>query len=406
MKKNNLYLLGALLVLGSACGKQDHYTLRGAFPGLEDGMVVTLSNTEAPEDDETRGLLASDTVRNGRFELRGSVASPVLCNLWISKVPAPGEKKVRRGVQFFLDNSDMEIQTPCFDSLYYISEFGPSSRELQTTVKGGALQEDFAAYRRAVYPADSAFHANRNALSSLNFDNMMYPGKYSPEEYTRLYSGHYAPMKEAAERLKQARLAFIRAHRQSPLSLRIAEEMLQTEFSVTEDELAELQTLTGDIADTVRQPRFAARARQARAYCKQAPYSNVRLYTTDYRQDSLSSYIHPGQVTLIDCWASWCGPCRAAIPQVEALYKQYGSDRLNVISISMDSKKEDWEKALKEENMPWTQLIAGNSGYDDLAGNYNIQSIPSLILIDGTGKVVCKTFSPEEIKIELEALFR
>ena len=120
----------------------------------------------------------------------------------------------------------------------------------------------------------------------------------------------------------------------------------------------------------------------------------------------LSAHIRPGHVTLIDCWASWCGPCRAAIPKVKALYDKYGRDRFDVISISLDSKKEDWQKALEEEKMPWPQFIAGNRGYKQLTSRYNISSIPNLILIDGKGQVVCNTFSPEEIRIELEQILR
>ena len=91
---------------------------------------------------------------------------------------------------------------------------------------------------------------------------------------------------------------------------------------------------------------------------------------------------------------------------MKALYDKYGRDRFDVISISLDSKKEDWQKALEEEKMPWPQFIAGNRGYKQLTSRYNISSIPNLILIDGKGQVVCNTFSPEEIRIELERILR
>ena len=56
--------------------------------------------------------------------------------------------------------------------------------------------------------------------------------------------------------------------------------------------------------------------------------------------------------------------------------------------------------------MSWPQFIAGNRGYEQLTSRYNINSIPNLILIDGKGQVVYNTFSPEEIRIELEQLLR
>ena len=91
---------------------------------------------------------------------------------------------------------------------------------------------------------------------------------------------------------------------------------------------------------------------------------------------------------------------------VSFLAGKYDRDRFDVISISLDSKKEDWQKALEEEKMPWPQFIAGNRGYEQLTLRYNINSIPNLILIDDKGQVVCNTFSPEEISIELEEILR
>ena len=144
----------------------------------------------------------------------------------------------------------------------------------------------------------------------------------------------------------------------------------------------------------------------ARHVCKDVRYSDVLFYTTAFDTPLLSAHIHPGQVTLIDCWASWCGPCRSAIPAVKTLYDRYDRDRFNVISISLDKKKEDWQQAIEEEKMPWPQFIAGNRGYEQLTSRYNINSIPNLILVNEKGHIVYNTFSPEEIKIEVEEILR
>ena len=135
-------------------------------------------------------------------------------------------------------------------------------------------------------------------------------------------------------------------------------------------------------------------------------FIDIELITLEGERKWLSEYVGHSKFLFIDFWASWCGPCRAAIPKVKALYDKYGRDRFDVISISLDSKKEDWQKALEEEKMPWPQFIAGNRGYKQLTSRYNISSIPNLILIDGKGQVVCNTFSPEEIRIELEQILR
>ncbi len=400
----NLFYYCFLILLASACNsRQDEYVIRGGFPGLLDGMSVQLENAESRGDDN---VLATDTVRNGRFELRGSVASPVMCHLRISDRHLVKDKRESRtrGTRLFLDNSAIEIKTPCFDSLYYISEYSVSPRELQTEIAGGDLQADYNAYRQAVHDAESDYLEHNGALSVLNFDRGLNPDKYTPEEYARLFAGHYGKKRTAAARMREQQLEFVRRHRQSPLSLYVAEQMANRSFHVTADELAELVELTTGVKDTVRMPRFQKLADQARTYCRNVPFSDVMLYTPAFERDSLSAHIRKGCVTLIDCWASWCGPCRDAIPDVKKLYNHYGRDRFDVVSISLDSKKEDWQKALKEEKMPWAQFIAGKEGYKQLVGNYHFQSIPNLILIDGEGRVVFSSYSPEEVKIELEKI--
>lgn len=78
------YLSILLCLVCLSCANQaDQYIIRGSFPGLQDGMTVRLLNAETRNKDEQ--LLAADTVKNGRFELTGSVDAPVMCHLWIDQ---------------------------------------------------------------------------------------------------------------------------------------------------------------------------------------------------------------------------------------------------------------------------------------------------------------------------------
>ena len=306
------YTLISALLLGNACTPHiNEYTVRGSFPGLQDGMTVRLLNAEARNDNDR--LLAADTVENGRFELTGSVDAPVMCHLWISNKDTVNNKKQSRslGTRLFLDHSTIEIRSPHFDSLYYISEFGPEARELLTEVVGGTLQKDYMNYRRTVHANELEYHKYNNVLSTLNWDRMATPDKYAPEEYHRLYTESYRLRKKAAERLHNDRMEFIRNHRQSPLALYVAGEMMSKAFTLPSQDLEEILAQNCHIGDTARTARFQ---RQAEVPAISARMSAIQTYRFIQRFSTpLSSpltSVGPSYFNRLLGVLVWSMPCR------------------------------------------------------------------------------------------------
>lgn len=107
---------------------------------------------------------------------------------------------------------------------------------------------------------------------------------------------------------------------------------------------------------------------------------------------------------LIVFWASWCGPCRMEIPQIKKLYRDK-SEKLNVVSISVDKDQSMWKKAMQKEQMPWKQfLLPVGETYAMLDKKYNLQSIPLWVLLDHNGKVVDQHmgYDPGENAVDLK----
>ena len=103
----------------------------------------------------------------------------------------------------------------------------------------------------------------------------------------------------------------------------------------------------------------------------------------------ISDYVGKYDCLLLDFWASWCGPCRAAEPKLKQLLKEYGDKGFGIVAISLDKNKEPWLTLLGKDERPWTDLCISNpEDYDEICELYNIRSIPFGILIDKTGKII------------------
>ena len=96
-----------------------------------------------------------------------------------------------------------------------------------------------------------------------------------------------------------------------------------------------------------------------------------------------------GKALYVDMWASWCGPCCEEIPYLAELYRELGPDSdIRCISISIDENRQDWVNKLAEENAEWPQFIVTAKGQEQVAGDYNIRSIPRFMLFDASGRIV------------------
>jgi thiol-disulfide isomerase/thioredoxin len=91
-----------------------------------------------------------------------------------------------------------------------------------------------------------------------------------------------------------------------------------------------------------------------------------------------------GKVVLLDFWATWCGPCREALPHIKEIAKKFHDQPLVVISINLDKEEQKWREFVAKNQMTWVQYWDG--GFDGkIAKMFEVREIPQTFTIDADG---------------------
>ena len=119
---------------------------------------------------------------------------------------------------------------------------------------------------------------------------------------------------------------------------------------------------------------------------------------------TLSNELVNNKVTLLDFWAAWCRPCRIENPNLVRLHKKYKDAGFDIIGVSLDRTREQWEQAVIDDNLPWTQVSNLNFWNDPVARRYSIRAIPQSYLLNKDGLVMGKNLRGQELEDRILSL--
>lgn len=378
----NLCLLTTLILLASCQSQEKGYTIEGTLTGdsIPTGKVYLQKQlpTEVIRID-------SATLENGKFRLEGRIDSPEMYTLCIDTRTNPQENP--RGkvymTNFYLENSPITFgsEFSTLPSIYWT----PDRKVEQPTIQGSATQDTYKRLLEELKPySDSLQAVDRRFMEE--YTKPMMADREHKKDYTDI---GIALVTEQAEYQQQYTRKVKEFIRQNPTSI-VALDQLKALFSgitvnFSEQEIKEMQ---GWVADAWKgTPQLAELDSIVTIIAPLGlgnKYIDIDVENPNGENVKLSSLIPSGKYVLLDFWASWCGPCRAEIPHLIKVSQKYKD--FAIVSISVDEKKDEWLKALKEEKMSWTQARITDGIMGNTVKRYNITAVPTCIVLDPEGR--------------------
>ncbi|BDD00410.1 TlpA disulfide reductase family protein [Persicobacter psychrovividus] len=195
-------------------------------------------------------------------------------------------------------------------------------------------------------------------------------------------------------------MSFIKEHNTSIVSADLLAQ--QAPGLKTEQLKSGLDLLQGAATETEVYQRMTERYNTLNATAEGQPVLNFTMQTPEGKEFSTEAL--QGKVFMIDFWASWCGPCRKENPNVVKMYNEYHKQGFEIVGVSLDNKKENWEKAITKDKLTWHHVSDLKGWKNEVAQKYGINSIPATVLVDASGKIVARNLRGEELEAKVKEL--
>lgn len=360
---------------------EQSFTIQGTVTALQKPAKVYLNIRRCGDN-----KLDSTEVKDGKFSFSGVLAEATIANLLLRVQEPPVQKDSQEApavdkndvLTLFLDKGDITITTE--DSI------------CKATIKGSVANDDY--------------HRLNGQLKDVNtrLDDL-------ERQYRQLYMAEdeegmkklEPQFDELAAQQKQVMRDFLKNNSNSPIAIYVLNKYADYDINLAEIEPM-FNKLGKNIRNTPGGKDFASGLEAAKKTAVGQPALDFAQPDADGRNVSLAAY--KGKYVLIGFWASWCGPCRAENPNVLKAYSRFRDKGFDVLSVSLDDKREKWLAAIQADNLQWTQVSDLKGWKNDVAEKYGIRAIPQNLLIDPRGNIIAKNLRGDALEKKLEEVFK
>lgn len=383
-----------IVIVMAGCGgakSGDGYTIQGTLKGIPSGTVVLISNNE---DDRTSKDVDSASITNGSFELKGKIGSPQMMSVNIK----PGNWSF----QIFVEDTEINITADTTGSMYYDYTMYGSSKGAQVKNFTETGSKNFDAWTK--FQNDPGQKKYESVFADLG--KKIETTKDIDQQYK------YRDQSDSVRKiLNQWKVGYIKDYINTNPSSVAGAYMLRDLYNWYSDlPLTDMENMAADLKGAAAQSQYYKSLNDIIAKRKAVAVGSVAPDFTLLKRDSSKFTLSStrGKYMMIDFWASWCHPCRQAIPHWKEVYNKYHDKGFDMVSVSDDSRWSDWFKAMDVEKMPWMQVcdeFPVKNMPAKVGSLYMTTYIPFYVLLDKDGKILVYSGDEKKIDEKLKEIF-